>query len=91
MMTLGLCQRVVLFQCRQVDSEAWAKMIICAVSDLHGQLPDIPKCDLLLIAGDVCPVTNHSLDFQEHWLDTEFRWWLKKIPAKKICMCRESR
>lgn len=59
-------------------------MKITACSDLHGFLPEIEPTDLLLIAGDICPVVNHDLDFQEHWLDTTFRWWLNNIPAKKI-------
>ncbi len=59
-------------------------MKVVAVSDLHGYLPDIPSCDLLLIAGDICPAYDHSLTFQQHWLDTEFRWWLKKRSAKTI-------
>jgi Icc-related predicted phosphoesterase len=61
-----------------------APLKIVAVSDLHGNLPDIPPCDLLLIAGDITPVTNHHLDFQAHWLDTNFRWWLKAVPAQQI-------
>lgn len=59
-------------------------MKIVAVSDLHGQLPELPPCDLLLLAGDLCPVSNHSLRFQGHWLDTEFRHWLSRVPARKI-------
>jgi predicted phosphohydrolase len=57
---------------------------IIAVSDLHGALPTIPPCDLLLIAGDVAPTMNHSLRFQADWLDTDFRFWLESLPAQKI-------
>ncbi len=57
---------------------------IVAVSDLHGFLPNIPPCDLLLIAGDICPVTNHKLRFQADWLNTDFRFWLEAAPAEQI-------
>lgn len=60
------------------------KMKITVVSDLHGHLPQIPECELLLIGGDICPVSNHRLEFQQSWLDTNFRYWLKRIPVKKI-------
>ena len=59
-------------------------MKIVAVSDLHGTLPEIPPCDLLLIGGDICPVRNHALGVQADWLGREFRAWLASLPASKI-------
>ncbi|MBY0525279.1 MAG: metallophosphoesterase [Gemmataceae bacterium] len=57
---------------------------VVAVSDLHGTLPAVPDCDLLLIAGDICPVKNHGLAFQADWLNTDFRFWLRSLPARQI-------
>ena len=54
-------------------------MKIVAIADLHGILPEIPACDLLLIAGDICPVKNHGIEFQANWLDTDFRRWLRSL------------
>ena len=45
---------------------------VCATSDLHGFLPDIPPCDLLLVAGDVCPVRNHIVTYQRQWIRTDY-------------------
>lgn len=58
--------------------------MILAISDIHGYLPYIPPCEVLIIAGDVCPVYNHELSFQLQWLDTNFRLWLENILAKRI-------
>lgn len=58
-------------------------MRLALTSDLHGQLPEIPECDLLLIAGDVCPVENHNLDFQTEWLRYRFIPWLRRTPARQ--------
>ena len=57
-------------------------MKIVAISDQHGFLPKIPSCDLFLIAGDLCPAINHSLPFQESWLETNFKPWLEAVDAK---------
>lgn len=60
-------------------------MKIAAVSDMHGfDLPDIPSCDILLIAGDITPVTDHSLPTQREYLDGPFRSWLERVPATHI-------
>lgn len=55
-----------------------------AISDLHGTLPEIPECDLLLIGGDVTPVWNHERKFQADWLCGEFAEWLDAQPAQVI-------
>jgi Icc-related predicted phosphoesterase len=59
-------------------------MKVVAVSDLHGHLPTIPPCDLLLLAGDLTPVRDHNRLFQAEWLDTTFRAWLEGVPARKV-------
>src|SRR5262249_33524902 len=61
-----------------------AEMKVVAVSDLHGNLPAIPPCDLLLLAGDITPVRDHRLAHQAEWLDTTFRAWLNQVPARKV-------
>ena len=55
---------------------------IIATSDFHGKLPPIPECDLLLIAGDICPAGDPLK--QAKWLNTTFRTWLDSIPAKEV-------
>lgn len=55
---------------------------ITATSDLHGNLPDISPCDLLLLCGDLCP--DGSPEFQAEWLNGPFREWLDTIPCKEI-------
>lgn len=57
---------------------------ICCISDLHGHLPELPKHDLLLVAGDLCPATNHTPSFQRHWLATKFLPWLESHKSEKV-------
>lgn len=52
-------------------------MHIIATSDLHGTLPEIPACDLLIVAGDVCPVWDHNRAFQAKWLREVFAEWMR--------------
>jgi predicted phosphohydrolase len=59
-------------------------MNVVAISDLHGTLPTVPPCDLLLLGGDLCPVADHSIENQAWWLHTVFRRWLESVPARKI-------
>lgn len=57
-------------------------MQILAVSDLHGYLPYIPECELLLLGGDYARMRN--TDQQRRFFTGEFTDWLKQIPAKHI-------
>ena len=57
---------------------------ICAIADLHGNLCEIPACDLLIIAGDICPPTIHSVPLQRCWLEGSFNYWLKSLKCDKI-------
>lgn len=59
-------------------------MKVVATSDLHGELPEITPCDLLLIAGDVCPLDSHDPHVQLNWLKGHFRPWLAEQPADEI-------
>lgn len=59
-------------------------MKIIAISDLHGHLIDIAPCDVLCIAGDICPAHNHNISYQREWVRAPFCDWIKKIPAKHV-------
>ena len=52
---------------------------VVAVADLHGQLPPIPPCDLLLVAGDICPLDDHSSAYQRAFLEGPFADWLERV------------
>lgn len=62
-------------------------MRIVALSDQHGYLPELPRCDLLIIAGDICPdrfgpfLAMHDPDQQKSWFNRKVRPWLAKAPA----------
>jgi Icc-related predicted phosphoesterase len=62
-------------------------MRIAALSDQHGFLPDVPACDLLIIAGDICPdrfgpfLAMHEPEQQKSWFNRRARPWLANAPA----------
>jgi len=58
---------------------------VVAIADLHGNLPDdLPAGDVLVIAGDVCPISDHEIPFQERWLSEVFPAWLDAQPHDEI-------
>lgn len=62
-------------------------MKVAAIADIHGFLPTIPECDLFIISGDICPVSNHNVDYQVNWLNSTFRSWMREVPAKCKVIC----
>jgi len=62
-------------------------MKICAISDLHGYLPEIQQSDILLIAGDIVPLNiQFNKPNTKTWLETEFAYWIKSLPVSKVYM-----
>jgi len=62
-------------------------MRIVALSDQHGHLPEVQPCDLLIVAGDVCPdrigpsFARHHPARQKAWFDEQARPWVAAAPA----------
>jgi hypothetical protein len=62
-------------------------MRIVALSDQHGFLPAVPPCDLLVVAGDICPdrfgpfTAKVAPDLQARWFDAKVRPWIEAAPA----------
>lgn len=60
-------------------------MKICAISDLHGWLPEINSCELLLISGDIIPLDiQRNYVNSANWFYTEFTDWIGKLPCDKV-------
>jgi predicted phosphohydrolase len=57
---------------------------VAALADLHGHLPEIPSCDVLLLAGDLCPLGMASVEHEARWLRGSFRRWLDAVPAREV-------
>lgn len=60
-------------------------MKICAISDLHGFLPELKPCDLVIICGDSIP-----LEFQmssrrtKKWYSNTFAEWANNLSCEKV-------
>lgn len=60
-------------------------MKITAISDLHGLLPEIEPCDVLLICGDIVPIkVQSSTPKSEMWLGGEFTQWINNLPCQHV-------
>lgn len=57
-------------------------MKICAISDMHGNIVNIPDCDILLISGDITPFGDSKV--QLDFLNGPFRVWLESLKSRGI-------
>jgi Icc-related predicted phosphoesterase len=57
-------------------------MKVFALSDIHGYLPKVPECDILLLAGDYEPGMGKGRD--REWLLGPFADWLRGLPARHV-------
>lgn len=62
-------------------------MKIVALSDLHGNLPELPQCDVVCICGDIVPLMVQKNAMQSvAWLSGPFQKWALDLPCKKVIM-----
>lgn len=58
---------------------------IAVTSDLHGILPEVEECDILLICGDIIPLWCQSnMIASEEWFQTKFFPWCRDCSAKNV-------
>ena len=62
-------------------------MKIAFTSDLHGHLPEIEPCDILIIAGDIAKLPgDRDILWSRSWFRKKFFPWVNSIPASKVIM-----
>lgn len=60
-------------------------MKICAISDLHGFLPELKPCDLVIICGDSVPLEfQMSSQRTKKWYANTFAEWADNLSCEKV-------
>lgn len=68
-----------------VPSEETSGLVVRGASDLHGFLPTVEPCDVLLLAGDLVPLdVQEDMELSHRWFSDVFATWLEEIPAGEV-------
>ena len=55
------------------------------MSDLHGYLPEVEPCNLVLICGDIVPLRIQGRTKDSYkWFSNEFEEWAMDLPCDKV-------
>lgn len=55
------------------------------MSDLHGHLPEIAECELVLICGDIIPLNIQGSSKKTYkWFSSVFKKWAENLPCRKV-------
>lgn len=64
-----------------------SSVLISAISDLHGHLPQMPKADLAVICGDIFPgEMDKDPEAQGTWFHNVFLPWVDKIESQRMVL-----
>lgn len=73
---------------KKLKYQNFTTMKICAISDIHGDLPDkdsFEKCELILISGDFSPLNIQTkIQLMREWLIQVFTPWCESLPCNKV-------
>lgn len=62
-----------------------SELVVRGASDLHGFLPTVEPCDVLLLAGDLIPLDiQEDLELSLQWFSHAFANWLEEVPAGEV-------
>ena len=60
-------------------------MKVCVTSDLHGYLPEIEPCELLLICGDIVSLKHQRYSKScKQWYTKVFQPWIDSLSCDKV-------